>query len=40
MRRSAIADRGYVIETGRIALAGAAAALLDDEQVKAAYLGL
>jgi branched-chain amino acid transport system ATP-binding protein len=35
-----IADRGYVIESGRIALAGAAAALLGDEQVKAAYLGL
>jgi branched-chain amino acid transport system ATP-binding protein len=35
-----IADRGYVIESGRIALAGPARALLGDEQVKAAYLGL
>ena len=35
-----IADRGYVIESGRIALAGAAGALLGDEQVRAAYLGL
>jgi branched-chain amino acid transport system ATP-binding protein len=36
----AIADRGYVLETGRIALAGAGPALLADEGVKAAYLGL
>ncbi|MDT8441723.1 MAG: ABC transporter ATP-binding protein [Desulfuromonadales bacterium] len=35
-----LAHRGYVMETGRIALAGEAAALLDDEQVKRAYLGL
>ncbi|WP_028351107.1 ABC transporter ATP-binding protein [Bradyrhizobium murdochi] len=34
-----IADRGYVLETGRIALTGAAAALLSDPKVKAAYLG-
>lgn len=36
----AIADRGYVLETGRIVLAGPAAELLADDQVKAAYLGL
>ena len=36
----AIADRGYVIETGRIALADTGPALLANEQVKAAYLGL
>jgi branched-chain amino acid transport system ATP-binding protein len=36
----AIADRGYVLETGRIVLSGTGAALLADEQVRAAYLGL
>ena len=35
----AIADRGYVIETGRIVHAGAAADLLSDPKVKSAYLG-
>jgi branched-chain amino acid transport system ATP-binding protein len=35
-----IADRGYVIESGRIAFEGPARALQGDEQVKAAYLGL
>ncbi|MEF7614501.1 ABC transporter ATP-binding protein [Aquincola sp. MAHUQ-54] len=35
-----IADHGYVLETGRIALSGPARALLQDERVKAAYLGL
>lgn len=34
-----IADRGYVLETGRIVLAGEAQKLLDDESVKKAYLG-
>ena len=34
-----IASRGYVIETGQITLSGPAAALLDDERVKQAYLG-
>ena len=34
-----IADRGYVLETGRVALEGPAAALLSDPKVKAAYLG-
>jgi branched-chain amino acid transport system ATP-binding protein len=34
-----IADYGYVIETGEIVLEGEAKSLLDNEQVKAAYLG-
>lgn len=34
------ADRGYVLETGRIVLSGAGAQLLEDEQVQQAYLGL
>ncbi len=33
------ADRAYVLETGRIVKAGAAADLLDDDSVRAAYLG-
>ena len=36
----AIADRGYVMETGRIVLAGSAQALLHDPQVQQAYLGV
>jgi branched-chain amino acid transport system ATP-binding protein len=36
----AIADRGYVMETGRIVLYGSAAELLGDPQVQQAYLGL
>jgi branched-chain amino acid transport system ATP-binding protein len=36
----AIAHRGYVIQTGRIAMEGAAQTLLHDEDVKKAYLGL
>src|SRR5262249_15175546 len=36
----AIADRGYVIENGRITMAGASATLREDERVRAAYLGL
>ena len=35
-----IADRGYVLETGRVVLAGAGADLLADAGVRAAYLGL
>jgi branched-chain amino acid transport system ATP-binding protein len=35
-----IADRAYVIQTGRIVLEGAAADLLGDDGVKRAYLGL
>ncbi len=34
-----IADRGYVLETGRILLSGPAAELLHDRQVTRAYLG-
>jgi branched-chain amino acid transport system ATP-binding protein len=34
-----VADRGYVLETGRVALADDAAALRRDEQVRKAYLG-
>lgn len=36
----AVADRAYVLETGRVVLTGTGAALLEDEQVKEAYLGL
>jgi branched-chain amino acid transport system ATP-binding protein len=36
----AIADRGYVIETGRITTGGTGRALLEDDRVRAAYLGL
>ncbi|MFG1211738.1 ABC transporter ATP-binding protein [Xanthobacter flavus] len=36
----AIADRGYVLETGHITMEGTGAALLDDPKVRAAYLGL
>ena len=36
----AIADRGYVVETGRIAASGTSAELLADDRVKAAYLGM
>ena len=35
----AIADRAYVLETGSISLEGNAAELINDEQVKKAYLG-
>ena len=34
-----IADRGYVLQTGRIVLSGAAAELLADEGLRKAYLG-
>ena len=34
-----IADRAYVLETGSISLEGNAAELINDEQVKTAYLG-
>ncbi|MBT14073.1 MAG: ABC transporter ATP-binding protein [Oceanospirillaceae bacterium] len=35
----AIADRGYVLETGDIVATGSGETLLNDESVKAAYLG-
>jgi branched-chain amino acid transport system ATP-binding protein len=35
-----VAHRGYVMETGRITLADSAANLLDNEQVRKAYLGM
>jgi branched-chain amino acid transport system ATP-binding protein len=34
-----IADRGYVLETGKVALANSAALLRQDEQVRKTYLG-
>ena len=34
-----VADRGYILQTGNIVLADAAAALRDNEEVKRAYLG-
>ncbi len=34
------ADRGYVLDTGHIALSGRAQAVLDDPRVRTAYLGL
>ncbi len=36
----AVADRAYVLETGRIALAGSGAELLANPRVRASYLGL
>ncbi len=36
----AVADRAYVLETGRIVLSGSGAQLLADPGVRAAYLGL
>jgi branched-chain amino acid transport system ATP-binding protein len=38
-RALAVADRGYVMESGLITLAGAARELLHDPAVRAAYLG-
>ncbi len=35
-----IAERGYILEQGRIVLEGKSAGLLEDEHVKEAYLGL
>jgi len=34
------ADRGYVLETGRVSMSGTAADLLRDPRIRAAYLGL
>ena len=36
----AVADRAYVMETGRVVLEGSGAELLENDQVKEAYLGL
>ncbi|MGE5546205.1 MAG: ABC transporter ATP-binding protein [Solirubrobacterales bacterium] len=36
----AIADRGYVLETGRVVMDGSGGSLLADEKVKEAYLGV
>jgi branched-chain amino acid transport system ATP-binding protein len=35
-----VSSRAYVLETGRVTLSGASASLLDDPQVKKAYLGV
>ncbi|HEY0190874.1 MAG TPA: ABC transporter ATP-binding protein [Kofleriaceae bacterium] len=35
-----ISNRGYVVEHGRVIMAGAAQALLRDDKIRAAYLGL
>ena len=35
----AMADRGYVLETGEIVLEGTGAELLADDRIRAAYLG-
>ena len=34
-----VADRAYVIENGKIAMEGTGSQLLEDEKVRAAYLG-
>jgi branched-chain amino acid transport system ATP-binding protein len=36
----AIADRGYVIETGRIVMSGPGKELLNDQRIRGAYLGV
>jgi len=36
----AVADRGYVLETGRVVMSDKGKALLDDARVKEAYLGV
>ena len=36
----ALADRAYVLETGRVTLSGAAAAVRVDRRVREAYLGV
>ncbi|SFT78331.1 ABC transporter ATP-binding protein [Mesorhizobium sp. YR577] len=35
-----VADRGYVMETGRIIMSGSAEELIADERIRAAYLGV
>jgi branched-chain amino acid transport system ATP-binding protein len=39
-RALAVAGRGYVLETGRVAIAGPSAVLAGDARIRAAYLGL
>ena len=39
-RALALATRGYVLETGRVALAGPSPDLVNDARIRAAYLGL
>jgi branched-chain amino acid transport system ATP-binding protein len=34
-----VADRAYVLETGRVVMDGTGAALLTNERVRSAYLG-
>ena len=34
-----IADRAYVLETGKVTLSGSAGELLENDKVKSAYLG-
>jgi branched-chain amino acid transport system ATP-binding protein len=36
----AIADRGYVLETGRVVMSDIGTTLLADDRIKEAYLGL
>jgi branched-chain amino acid transport system ATP-binding protein len=36
----AIANRGYVLQSGRVVLAGTAASLLENPQMQRAYLGI
>ena len=36
----AIADRAYVLESGKVVMQGTGSALLNDEHVKTAYLGV
>ena len=38
-RALSIADRAYVLETGKIVLSGDAKELLEDDSIKKAYLG-
>jgi branched-chain amino acid transport system ATP-binding protein len=38
-RALAVADRGYVMESGLITMTGRGRQLLDDPKVRAAYLG-
>ncbi len=35
-----VCDRGYVLETGRVVLEGTHEALLSDDRVRKAYLGI